>query len=295
MHLWLRAATCASIWTRITFAACDTESTTTLANSNVITALTSCATFSGSVALATDISGHIALDGVQEITGDVYISNASELVSLTGDSLSTIGGDLTLDGVQKLSTLDFPRLTSVGNVTWSSLPNLQSVGLDQGLSADEVDIQNTQLQQLNITKAAKITIVNNPFAANISIAVNNVTNDLVISANNPAMTVDLPNLYWANNITLTNVSDVSMPLLNTIGNNFNIYGSTIGVLKIPNLNVVWGGLSLISNYQLTSIQIPSLVQVGTLVISNNSELRKFTLDELGIVSYAITVDGHLSK
>jgi hypothetical protein len=269
----------------------------TVANSGDAIALASCTTFSGSIALATDISGDIALDGVVEITGNVYVGNASELTSFSGDYLLTIGGNLTLDDVQTLHTFNFTELTSVGNVLWSSLPNLQSlsIGFDQGLSADRVEIYNTHLQSLNISNATSITIVNNANTVSISIAVNNVTDSLVIENNNPNMTVDLPNLYWANNITLSNVSAVHMPLLNAIDSNLNIYGSTMDSLEIPNLNIIRGGLSLIGNHRLTSIQIPSVVQVGYLEISNNTELRSLALDELGIISSTISIDGNLTK
>jgi hypothetical protein len=155
--------------------------------------------------------------------------------------------------------------------------------------------QNTQLAQLNISAADQITIANNRFARNVSVGLNNVTTSLTIESNNPDMTLDLPSLYWANNITFRNLSTLNMPLINTVNNSLGVFGCTLKTLQIPNLGAVKGGLSVVGNSKLTNIQLPGLLQIGGLQIANNSNLDTVSLDQLGVISGNSNISGTVNK
>jgi hypothetical protein len=105
------------------------------------TALAACKTFSGSIAVSTAFSGSMALDSVQQITGDLVAANSSELIELSGSDLQTIGGSFKLEALQLLTTLNFPKLSKVEALQWNALPNLQDVGFTQGINAKQVNIQ----------------------------------------------------------------------------------------------------------------------------------------------------------
>jgi hypothetical protein len=279
------------------FTACDSP-TTTISNSKGATSLASCTSFSGSVAIATGVSGDLALDGLEYIKGNLEAGNISSLTGLSSKSLRTIGQTFHLNNLTTLNTISFPALESAKTLRWRSLPNLGSVEFDRGINSEKVNIQDTFLQTLNISAADEIYIGNNPFAKNISIGLNNVTGSLVVEFNgrgNRASVLDLPELYWANNITIQNVASINMPLVNTINDTLRIQSSSIEKLEIPNLGSVKRSLAIVDNLNLSSIQMPGLLQVQELQITNNSKLENFTFDQLGVISGDVSISGNLTR
>lgn len=194
-----------------------------------------------------------------------------------------------------LNSVQLPELTSVDAIVWRGLPNLQEVDFKQGISSSKVDIQNTQISSLNITAADEISIANNPSAKDVSIGLNNVTKSLMVQFNNPEMKLDLPNLYWANNMTFRNVSNLNMPLINTVNDTLMIYGTTMEKLELSNLNVLKGNLLVVSNGNLTDISMPGLLQLGDLMISNNSALDAVSLDQLGVINGNVEIIGNINE
>jgi hypothetical protein len=93
---------------------CGTANVTkTISNSNGATSLASCTVFSDSIAIATNSAGDIALDGIQEILGDLVGNEVQSLNALSSASIRRIDGAFSLWDVEVVS-LSFPALVEVG-------------------------------------------------------------------------------------------------------------------------------------------------------------------------------------
>jgi len=257
---------------------CSIQGTTTIQNSGDATALASCRTFTGSIAIATGTTDDINIGSVQTITGDLVANNVSLITNIGADSLQQIQGTFQLDQVQVLSSLSFPQLTTVGTISWNALPNLEQLTFTTGVQmASTVNIQNTELNSLdgiNVQTVDTFYIANNRYLGDISMQLANVSTSLILEANNPAINVSFPNLIWAFNMTFRNCSSVDTPSLASLNGSMGFYGNDILSYAAPNLTEVGGSLSFDSNTQLTNISLPQLTQLGGgFQISNNTELK----------------------
>jgi len=282
-------------------ASCSTSATATIENPQQATQLSSCSTFSGSIAIATSVVDSIALDGIRKIDGDLTISNNSKIQSFSGSDLEVITGAFTLDEVQVLSTVNFPKLTTVNSIKWNALPNLQALQMTAQISkASVIDIENTQLQSLkglNLESVDELTVANNPYINTIDMQLGNVTRQLTLTANNPEVNVSFPNMEWAFNLTFRNCSSVLLPSLTTLNSSLGLYGNTFESFNAPNLTKIGGALSLVSNTQLTNVSFPQLTVVSqNLQIANNTKLSEINgFPKLATIGGALDFNGNMSS
>lgn len=250
---------------------------TTIANSGDAGGLASCTTYKGDVTIATQAAQSIALDGVKEITGDLVAKDATNLTGLSGSSLQTIGGKFNLNGLTILSNLNFPELSTVQTIQWVALPALQELSFTTAVTmAENVLITNTQLNSLNginLQEVGIFDINNNPYLKEISVQLGNVSQYLSLEANNKGLVAKFPNLEWANNMTVRNVSEMMIPSLASVNGSFGLYDNFFESLAGPNLTSVGGSLAFDSNGDLKNISLPMLTKVGgAYQISNNTDL-----------------------
>jgi len=189
------------------------------------------------------------------------------LTQLSGDSLTSIGGAFTLQGVQILADLSFPRLVIVDTISWGGLPNLQSLDFTTGIqNATSVDIENTGLQSLdgvNLGSVNTFTVVNNGALQTVSLNVTEISGALDISYNGDNTAASFPNLNTALNMTFRSISNLSIPRLETVNGSFGVFESqTIQYINAPNLTEVEGTVSIINNEALANISFPSLTTIG---------------------------------
>lgn len=225
---------------------------------------------------------------------------ATNLTSLSGDSLTTIGDSFSLNGLTILSTLNFPQLTEVDTIDWVALPALQGLSFTSGLQkASSVTIQNTQLNSLdgiNLQVVDQLVITENNYLDDINMHLGNVTQSLDIAANGRKVSATFPNLEWAYNITLRNVSTVEIPSLASVNGSIGLYASFFEGVAAPNLTTVGGSLSLVSNEDLNNISFPELKKVGGgLQVANNTELKGISFPALQTVAGALDFYGNFSK
>lgn len=283
-------------WSDDQTAQCSVAATSTIQNAGDASALASCSTFSGSIAIATGTTGEIAIDGVQEITGSLSATNVEELTGITGDSLETIGGTFNLDTVQILSTLNFPRLTDVRAIEWNALAGLQGLVFTSGIQmASTLSIQNTQLNTLdgiNLQTAETVYIANNDYLNDITMQIGNVSDSLVLTSNGRNVSANFPNLIWGNVMTFRNCSTVSVPSLASTNGSLGFYSNFFQSLVAPNLTMVGGDLSFANNDDMTNITMPQLQTVtGGLQIANNTELNAIGFSSLETVGGAVSFVG----
>ncbi|MCJ1454999.1 hypothetical protein MMC28_005352 [Mycoblastus sanguinarius] len=283
----------------------------TITQSADASGLASCTTYSGSIEIPTglatpqDSNGHqqLSVDGVQAITGNLTVSNAVSLSSLTFNDLKSLGG-FELGGLTVLSELSFPQLTTVNTINFTALPALQqlSFGGEGVTQADSILITNTGLSSLqginNLQSVSTFNINNNQALQNISLQVTSIKNSLDIEANDgyvSGLTTTFPMLETAQNMTFRNCSSVSLPSLANVTEDLGFYGNTMQSFAAPNLTTV-GGLIFVDNTELTNISIPGLTSVnGSYQIANNTQLKIINgFTKLSVIKGALDFNGNFS-
>lgn len=281
------------------------QATATINSQADATAFASCSTISGSVVVSSAASGVISIDGPQQITGDLTCENAGGLTSFGSTSIGSIGGTFTLNNLTLLSTLSMSDLTSVKTIAWTALPALSSLTFPSTVSkATSVTISNTFLSTLdgiNLDTVATLQIDNNNRLKTFSTQVSNVTSAVNINSNGNSLDVSFPNLIWAANMTLRNVSSITIPSLATINGSLGFYGNYMTSISAPNLTSVGstatgaGSLAFVANGKLANISMPLLKTVGGAdQIANNTALTGISFPALTTVGGAIDFSGNFS-
>jgi hypothetical protein len=282
------------------------QATATITTPADATQYASCSTISGSVVISSDAANSIQLDGPQQITGDLIVSNATQLISFSSSTINAIGGAFRMDSLTLLSTLRFDELTQVGSIEWSALKALDTLTFPMFIQkAKSVLITNTFLSTLNginLMTVATLNINNNLRLTNFSTQVNNITQLLNIEANGQKLNVQLPNLQTAANMTFRNVSTLSIPSLATVNGSLGFYGNYFESLSLPNLTTIGsknqqntGSLAIVANGDLANVSMPQLTTVqGAYQIANNSALQNISFPALSQIGGALDFSGNFS-
>ena len=286
---------------RLPLAQCDGP-TTNIQNSGDATALNVCKTITGDVVISPNAAGSIALNGVQQITGDLTCQNAGQLTSLSSDQLTSIGGTFGLSNLTILSTLQMNSLKSVKNIEWVSLPALQGLNFNQGVTqAQSVVISNTQLNTLTgveLDTIGSMDINNNPYLNTVNVNnLANVTQSLSFAANSKTLEISFPNLESAANLTFRNASAVTMPSLAKVNGSLGFFSNTFQSFAAPNLTSTGGSLAFVDSPGLTNLSFPQLTQVGgAFLVANNTNLTSIDgFANLGVIVGALDFAGSFDR
>lgn len=263
---------------------CSTSETTTISVSAEASALASCTTYSGSVAIPTgldvprDSDGHqqLQIDNVRKITGNLTVTDNSDLTSLTFGSLQSISG-FELGSLERLAVLSFPQLTTVDALNFTALAALQTLDFgNTGITkARSILITNTGLATLNgiqnLQDVDLFDVDNNLALQNISLQVKSIKGSLNIFANGgtPAgLTTSLTLLETAKNMTFKNCSQIFLPALKNVTDELGFYDNTFTNFTAPKLTSA-GGITFANNTQLVNLTMPNLEQIdGAFQIAN---------------------------
>lgn len=282
-------------------AECTVSSTVTVQNAGDATALASCSTFSGSIAVATGTTDDIALNGIKKISGNLVVRDNANMKRLSADSLETLDGEMTLDGLTRLYAIDFPKLKTIESIKWNALPNLQNIGFTAEVTkADKIDIQNTALRSLkgiNIEEVETIFIANNGYINEINMQLGNVSDSLTFADNNEKLAVTLPNLIWATNLTFRFIGDLKMPSLETLNGSLGLYNNGFSSFSAPNLTSIGEALAIVANEQVSNISFPLLTKItDNLQIANNTNLTSVDgFPKLQSIGGAFDISGNMSN
>ncbi|KAJ4337027.1 cell wall protein Ecm33 [Didymella glomerata] len=280
---------------------CSVSATKTIQNAGDATALSSCSTFTGSIAVATSTTDDIALNGIKKINGDLVATNNSNMKRISADSLEEVDGSIQLDGLTRLYAVDMPKLKTVETIKWNALPNLQTIGFTAEVTkADNVRIENTALRSLkgiNIEKADTIFVANNGYINEINMQLGNVSDSLTFADNNEKLAVTLPNLIWATNLTFRFIGSLEMPSLETLNGSLGLYNNGFDTFSAPNLTSIGEALAIVANEKVSNISFPMLTKItDNLQIANNTNLT--TIDGFPLlesIGGAFDMSGNMSS
>lgn len=239
----------------------------------------SCSTVKGTVEIAPSAAGVINLDGVEQIKGGLNASGCVNMTTLQASQLNSIGGTFLLEDLTIMSTLQMESLTSVGEIFWQTLNALEyltfTAEVKEAVSLTISDTQLNNLDGINLETVSMLNINNNPYLKNFSTQIANVTGSFNMDSNAANLDLQLPNLIFAYNMTLRNISTISMPSLASVNTTLGFYGDYIQSIAAPNLTTIGGDLAIVANSQLTNISMPELTTVShSFQIANNSHLLK---------------------
>lgn len=282
-------------------AACSVSATSTIQNAGDASALATCSTFTGSIAIATGTTDAINLAGVRTIRGSLIAEDIPRMAQLGADSLETITDTFKLNDVQILSELNFPRLTAVESIVWQGLPNLNALNFgSQVQEASNVDIQNTFLASLtgiNVKVADTFLLANNLDLQQVSLQLANVTTSLGLVNNGKRLIAEFPNLVWAYNLTIRDTASIALPSLQTINGSLGFYENSFSSIAGPNLTDVGGSFSIVSNNQLTNVSFPKLTRIkGGFQVANNTAFEDVVgFEKLETIDGAFDVNGPIDN
>lgn len=236
-----------------------------------------------------DIAGSIVINGyyspiidtgsLQSVGGDIRISNATNLVRVNLPMLTVIGGAFTLRELTSLTSVNGPYLNTVGVIDWKILPILSTINFESGLvdvkSITISDTSMTGFYGFDVDSLDTLNINNNRFMESISSNLKGITRRLSISANARNAQVSFPNLEYANNITIRDVSSLNIQSIENVNSSMELINNNFQDLKFPKLKFVGGTLSLIENYQLRNVEFPVTEDIGGgLMVVNNTNINK---------------------
>lgn len=276
------------------------------------TALASCTTYTGSVAIETSLStpkdsnGHqqLEIDNIQKIDGNLTVTNLDQLTELAFPALQSVIG-LELGSLNTLTSLSLHALTTVTQLNFTALASLQqldfgSIGITK---ASSVLITNTGLTSLNgITNLKSVdyfNVNNNQALTDITLKVTVIKSSLDIEANDilaSGLTTSFPLLETAQNMTFRNCSVILLPSLVNVTDDLGFYGNDFQNFTAPNLTTA-GGLVFVDNTELTNISLPALTSInGTYQIANNTKLSKIDgFQALSVVTGALDFSGNFTE
>ncbi|KAJ9602030.1 cell wall protein Ecm33 [Cladophialophora chaetospira] len=257
---------------------CDGPSIT-IVTSGDAAKIAGCETYDGDIIIDPTAQGIIAINGVQQITGDFTCINATQVTAITSDQINTIQGTWHLERLTIMSNLQFDSLTGVNNIEWIALPALQSLNFAQGIQrANSVIISNTQLTNIDgieLTAVGTLNVNNNNYLTDVNVNdLKNITSALSFSANGRDLAISFPNLEQAANLTFRNVSKIDMPSLSSVAGDMGFYSDTFKSFTAPNLTQTGGSLAFVDSPSLTSFAFPSLQTIGGgFLVANNTNLK----------------------
>lgn len=263
-----------------------------------------CTTIPHDVFLDNQAGPNIVLNGqLREIGGSLIVRNNSVIQSLQSTSLQTIGGSFELNNVISLVSLVFGALKEVGDIKWITLDRMSepTFGPSGITKANSVTVSDTFIENLsgiNVQEVTDMFINNNRRLSAFSSSIKSLSNVMVINDNGLNLTMDLPNLQWIANMTIANVSSISVPSLRAVNGSMRFDSNLFSDFIAPNLTEIQtGDLSFVSNKNLQNISVPLLTMIGGgFTIANNTQLGKVNgFDNLETVGGAIKMRGSFDE
>lgn len=277
---------------------------TTINASTALSQLNSCPTLDGQIQISGDKIGSVDLNNVEEVKGDLKLFNSSSATALNMNKLKTISGSLTVDAFTQLHNIDFSSLTKVEKLSLISLPSFAQINLNKGISeAGSITLSDTALSSLegliDYDHVGALDINNNKNISKIDLRnLESVSDRLSLSFNSDDCEVNLDNLEWASNLTIQDVSDLSIGNLTSVNSTFLIAYNKFDKIEFKNLKKIGGALQFFANDEVTEVSFDSLEEVGGEVdIYNNTDLQDMgdSFKKLKTIDGAVSIKGEIAN
>ncbi|KAL7939828.1 cell wall protein [Trichoderma chlorosporum] len=238
----------------------------------------SCDVVNANVIVDDSVAGDLILDGPKQITGDLIISNATQLISVQSSTITSIGGNFELNGLELLSTLNMQALKTLNQLNMVKLPQLNTLvfGTSGITKANDIQVTDTflsDLSGLNINSVDSLTITNNNKLTSFNSNLVNITTLLSVTSNGNNMEINMTKLQTAAEIQLSNVKSFNVPSLKTITQSLKFdTNPQLVTFSAKNVTSITDSVTFINNNKLTNISFPVLTSIGDMTIQNNTAL-----------------------
>jgi hypothetical protein len=269
--------------------------TTTISSSAQATELAQCQSYDGDIRLGSAVAGHVSLDGIVTITGDLGLAYGSDISSLSASDLVTIGDTLTISNNDLLTSLSLPSLKNVDTIYINGAPNLTEFVSTDGVSnISTIQIIETGLSNVDWLKTVNISrleVAQNPVLSDISLPVVNGLGSFSFARNGPALKLSLSSLKAAYNLTFSHVQEINIPSLESVTYSLGFIANELETLSIEKLAKL-DNLMLWNNTALSQLGLPALTNVtGDIVTNGNTALGTLSLPKLERVRGDIALNG----
>lgn len=240
--------------------------------------ISQCQRYNGDITIGIGASGNIHLNGIETITGNLTAADASSLISLNADNITSIGGTLRLSNLTRLSDFGFPLLERVQTLAWTGLPSLEGLSFDTGLTeVESVYISNTgliNLSGLTPVVVGSIDVNNNAYLETVGLNdLVNATSTLSFRSNAPNLVIQFESLQFVSgSLFFRNISGLSVPDLQNVTGSFVCHSCAMATFKATWVQSVGGTFAFVST-DLQTLEFPDLTYVGGgFQLANNSQL-----------------------
>lgn len=262
-----------------------------------------CEVVNADITISSSLSGDVVIDGPKQVKGDFIANNASSLISLTSTTINSITGNFQLQNLEKLSTLEFSSLKTVGEITLIKLPQLSSLnfGTEGVTKINSIQITDTfisDLSGLSVATVENFQIDNNKQITKFDSDLVNITGTLIINNNGNDFQVSMTELELAGEFQISNIKSFSAPILAKMTKSLKFdANSEMTSFYAPNLTSIADDVSFINNKKLTNISMPALTTIdGGFTIQNNTAMKTISgFDELKNITGAVILRGNFSK
>ncbi|KAL3481585.1 GPI-anchored cell wall organization protein-domain-containing protein [Aspergillus californicus] len=279
---------------------CGSGDTIKISSQSDLDSYNSCEDLDGDVQIASSFANALTINGVQRIKGALTCEGGANITSFSAPTLETIDDSFHLEGLTSLTSLDAPELTSVGSIDFTALPMLQALGFTSGVTkANSVSIVNTGLTSLGgiqLNSVGSFIITDNTQLETVNVNnLKNATNLINFAGNYDELEISLPNLASGTNLTIRNVSTVSVPSLTKLEGQLGFWGNSFSSLSAPNLTET-GDIVFEDNSNLSNLSLPVLETVnGGFLITRNDDLTSISFPKLATVTGAIDFSGAFDR
>lgn len=265
-----------------------------------------CEVVEGTVTVKEDVNGELVIKGPKQFKGDFIVSNVTNLLSITSDSLNSIGGEFLLEDLNLLNNMKLTSLESVNKLTIRRLKLLKDLAFGSSGVSKATDVEITDcmsmsdLSNLQLTTVQNFKIINNPALVKFDSSLESINETFIITGNGKNMNVTLSQLQTAKNLQISDVSGFAVPALEMVSEGMRFENNTnMESFEAKNLTQVGesekevGSLSFNNNKVLQNLSFPVLEKInGDLTILNNTNLTEISgFPELTSVYGALLIGG----
>ncbi|KAK5992384.1 Protein ecm33 [Cladobotryum mycophilum] len=225
------------------------------------------------------VTGDLSIEGPKQLKGDLIISNATKLISISSTSINSIEGSFQLVNLELLSSVKMQSLKSLKTITLQKLPQLSALtfgtsGVTKASSIEVTDTFLSDLSGLNVNTVDTLQITNNHKLTMFNSDLVNITTLLSISSNGNNMQINMTELQTAAEIQLSNIKGFDVPNLSKVTKSLKFdLNPELTSFEAKNLSSIGDSVTFTNNTKLANISFPILTKVGDLTIQNNPALE----------------------
>ena len=238
-----------------------------------------CGNLQANINIAPSETGAVLLDGLSSIgttsNGASFNAvNASQVSSISGDSLEVVGAWFDIGNLTTLVTLSFPKLSWIGQTfRIVDVPMLQQLELSTSVTIGHTypttisaAIINTNLSKIKgffSDSIQDVQIVDNPNLYFVNLTATQIllqenssyTGTLSILSNGPEVQMIMPNLFSVSgDVWLGNCSQLFVPKLQLVNGSMNMLNASLSSLSLPVLEKINGDLNVTGSFSRLGLE-----------------------------------------